>query len=341
MKPVAGLRKLLAQVIDYAGLFPPAKLALDDAIHNYARYRKEAEAWMLGRFIIPASRLYELEPYSSLFTEGPPFTFSALGRGGPSAAAFLAGLREDLQAIVACEKGYSSRVIVDVLEAKWPSIPAAEAASLFEAVAACIEQHPGPLTLTPYFEVGLSGDWRDSLSAFVIELKHFREDRGFRKRTKCKPPGLKLRCGGLDAAAFPSPEQIAFVLHSCIGHRVPVKCTAGLHHPLRHFDAGVQTKMHGFVNLFGAGVLGEVCGLDEAKLRAIIEDEDTTHFVCDKHGFAWKDFHATVQEIAFARHEALVSFGSCSFDEPRDDLRTLGWLPDPDTALAPEIGGEA
>jgi hypothetical protein len=100
--------------------------------------------------------------------------------------------------------------------------------------------------------------------------------------------------------------------------------------------------MHGFVNVFGAGVLGQVHGLDEERLGAILEDEDATHFSFDKHGFAWKEWHSTAPEAAFARHEAVVSFGSCSFDEPRDDLRALGWLPERDAGpLAPEIGGEA
>jgi hypothetical protein len=341
MKPAAGLRALLERIIDYAGLFPPAKLPLDEAIKNYARYRRDAEAWMLGRFVIPASRLEELQPYGPLFAEGLPFAFSALGRGGGSASAFLDGLRDDLQAIGAFEKRHSSRVVTDVLEVKWPNVSPAETMGLFESVADCIEQHPGPLTLTPYFEVGLGGDWRRTVAAFVTGLKHFREDRTFRRRTKCRPPGLKLRCGGLDAAAFPSPEQIAFVLHCCLTHRVPLKCTAGLHHPLRHHNDEVETKMHGFLNVFGAGVLGQALGLDEAKLRAILEDEDTVHFVCDKHGFAWQDWHATAPEVVFARHAAVTSFGSCSFDEPCDDLRALGWLPDPHAVpVAPEIGGE-
>ncbi len=338
MKPVAGLRQLLAHVIDYAGLFPPANLSLDMAIRNYARYRTDAEAWMLGRFVIPAARLGELASYAALFAEGPPFAFSALGRGGDSTSAFLGSLRDDLRAIAAFHKTHSSRVAVDVLEVKWPNVLAAERMSLFESVAWCIEQHDEPLT--PYFELPLGGNWRDAMTAFVIDLKHFREDGAFRKRTKCRPPGLKLRCGGLDAAAFPSPEQVAAVLHTCIAHRVPLKCTAGLHHPLRHHDDGVRTKMHGFVNVFGAGVLGQVFGLDEAHLKEIIEDEDATHFVSDKHGFAWRDWHATAAEAAFARHAAVVSFGSCSFDEPRDDLRALGWLPDKDGPQMPDIGGE-
>ena len=258
MKTAAGLRQLLTHAIDYAGLFPPAKLSLDQAIHNYARYRTDADAWLLGRFVIPTSRLGDLDAFEQLFGHGPAFLFASLGSGGgESATAVVAGLRNDLQAIGAFQKKHGN-AFVDVLELKWPNIPVAEAPALFESVAGCIEQHKGSLTLTPYFELPFSGDWR----GLVTALKHFREDSMFSRRMKCRPPGMKLRCGGLDVAAFPSPEQVAAVLHCCLVHRVPLKCTAGLHHPLRHHHAAVQVMMHGFINVFGAGVLGQVHGLD-------------------------------------------------------------------------------
>src|ERR1051325_8992424 len=55
------VRALLSQIIDYAGLFPPAKLPLDAALTGYLRDRKESpQRWMLGRFVCPASVLAEL-----------------------------------------------------------------------------------------------------------------------------------------------------------------------------------------------------------------------------------------------------------------------------------------
>ena len=67
------LQALLQGVIDYAGLFPPASLSLDESIRNYARYLREPDRWMLGRFICPAARLSELPPYlDELFAEGEP-----------------------------------------------------------------------------------------------------------------------------------------------------------------------------------------------------------------------------------------------------------------------------
>ena len=44
-------------LIDYAGLFPPAKLPLNEAISEYISHLKDEEKWMLGRFIIPISKL--------------------------------------------------------------------------------------------------------------------------------------------------------------------------------------------------------------------------------------------------------------------------------------------
>lgn len=55
------LRFLLENLIDYAGLFPPAELPMAEAVKNFAAYRQSEHSWMLGKFIVPASRLEEFE----------------------------------------------------------------------------------------------------------------------------------------------------------------------------------------------------------------------------------------------------------------------------------------
>src|SRR5439155_23923759 len=79
--------------------------------------------------------------------------------------------------------------------------------------------------------------------------------------------GYKLRCGGLHASTFPSIEQVAHVITACRDAGVPLKFTAGLHHPLRHYDSAVQTHVHGFLNAFGAGVLAHARKLSEDQGR--------------------------------------------------------------------------
>ncbi|MHB8461982.1 MAG: hypothetical protein ACYDA1_04995, partial [Vulcanimicrobiaceae bacterium] len=44
-----------SKLIDYAGLFPPAALAMEPAVAEYAVLRTLPQAWMLGRFILPLS----------------------------------------------------------------------------------------------------------------------------------------------------------------------------------------------------------------------------------------------------------------------------------------------
>ena len=54
------LRVLLEQLIDYAGLFPPAALTMQDAVRNYARYRDSEHAWILGKFVVTKERMKEV-----------------------------------------------------------------------------------------------------------------------------------------------------------------------------------------------------------------------------------------------------------------------------------------
>src|ERR1035438_1634039 len=52
---------LLRELIDYAGLFPPASLGMGAAVADYDAYSRSEWNWMLGRFIVPVSRLGEFE----------------------------------------------------------------------------------------------------------------------------------------------------------------------------------------------------------------------------------------------------------------------------------------
>jgi hypothetical protein len=53
-------RILLERLIDDAGLFPPARKPMERAVADHRSARAGAHAWMLGRFLCPASRLGEL-----------------------------------------------------------------------------------------------------------------------------------------------------------------------------------------------------------------------------------------------------------------------------------------
>jgi hypothetical protein len=53
-------RALLGRLIDHAALFPPASMSIADALAEDARVRSSDEGWLVGRFVVPASRISEL-----------------------------------------------------------------------------------------------------------------------------------------------------------------------------------------------------------------------------------------------------------------------------------------
>jgi hypothetical protein len=117
----ASLRALLRGVIDYAGLFPPASLPLDQSIRNYARYCNEPDRWMLGRFICPTTKFNELLPFVvELFDERKPLIISALGRAATTVAEAIAAVGDDIEAVEAFRAEAGGRAVIDVLELKIP-----------------------------------------------------------------------------------------------------------------------------------------------------------------------------------------------------------------------------
>jgi hypothetical protein len=302
----ASLRALLHKVIDYAGLFPPAKLPLAQSIHNYLRYLGDPDRWILGRFVCPVERLEELAGIvQSMGPSGPPVEVSALG-AARSADAFAAGFALEVGTFQEISWFLNRVLTAPAYEVRLPSELAHTAnISIVDGKALC----------SIHFEANLDSEARSWLPRLLAAL---REATGGRY-------GFKLRCGGLEAAAFPTSEQVAFIIVACRDAGIPLKFTAGLHHPIRHFDESIQVRMHGFINVFAAGALAHVRRLNEEQVQAIIDDDDARHFVFSDAAFRWKDWQATTSEIEAARR-MLVSFGSCSFDEPREDLRRLGWL---------------
>lgn len=316
------IRSLMAGLIDYAGLFAPAKLAMPAAAEAYARAKVGAQEWILGRFVCPSARLEELSKAAAALMPGTyatsgyrehadvmePWRISAL----LDASAGLDAVHKDLDAIDAFnarhEREENGRAAVDVLEIK------VERPEQIDQVLDIL-----PEDLYPYFEpppsVVIGGDARGFIAALSGEAA-----------------GAKLRTGGITREQFPSPVDVAKFLVAAAHARVPFKATAGLHHPVRAeypltYEPGcARGLMHGFLNVFVAAVMLKTHQLDEARVRAIIEEEAASAFHFTDEGVRWTGLFAETAHIAKAREVFAVSYGSCSFDEPVEDLGRLGLL---------------
>lgn len=303
----ASLRALLAHAIDYAGLFPPANLSLEPALQNYAGYVRDPDAWMLGPFILPTAQFDAAARGISQFDEQYPFRVSVLGPRSDNASAFRQSLSAAMDAIAAFQASCGAAVSIEQFEMP---LPPGVNAELIEAIRSSV----APSQLNTFWEGPA-----DAASA-VIELVAA-QNRAHPERRL----GFKLRTGGVTAEAFPSPAQIGRVLVAAGNRQVQIKFTAGLHHPVRLFHDSVQTKMHGFLNVLGAGVLGLEHQWNEAEFTQMLEDEHSDSFSFTDDCFAWREWEISTERISYQRH-LVTSLGSCSFDEPREDLRALKLL---------------
>jgi hypothetical protein len=322
------LKLFLTNLIDYAGLFPPASLSLDDTYKNYVRYINESDEWILSKLICPAKQLNTLGELINYSSNQKTFSISVLGRSGSNADEFIKGTNEDLLLVIYFLKETSNKFPADAFEVRLPEdlILENNADSFYEilnSVSAIFKENLN-LSVKKFFELPLKSDWVSSVNNFAAALRKHNEFFG--QESSFLKSGFKLRTGGVEASAFPSCEQIAYVIKTCYENQVPLKFTAGLHHPVRHYNESVKTKMHGFLNVFGAGVLLYGNDLTEEDLINILSDENAENFKFDDSNFRWKEFKSPVKVIEKARKNFVISYGSCSFDEPREDLAALKLL---------------
>lgn len=303
----ASLRALLARSIDYAGLFPPANLELEPALRNYAAYCRTPEVWMLGPFILPVAQFDAAARSLSPFEKKYPLRVSALGPRTDGAQSFVQAVSAAMDLIASFRAVETGLAAVEQFEM---ALPADVNGDLFQAIRSRTE--PG---LATFWEAPAKTADR----AIAIIAGNNRANPGRKKF------GFKLRTGGVTAEAFPSSAEIAGVLVAAGNQQVPIKFTAGLHHPVRLFHESVQTKMHGFLNVLGAAVLAVEHQWNEADIIRMLDDEDPSSFSFTDDAFVWRDCEISAAKIS-ARRDLVTSLGSCSFDEPRDDLRALKLL---------------
>jgi len=300
----ASLHALLNQVIDYAGMFPPCSLALEPALQNHASYVRSPEAWMLNGFVLPVEQFDAASQSLSAFDHSHPLRVAALGPKTVDRDALLDALRHADAAIRSFSKCVDL-ISVSHLEMFLPE----------NVDSASLKRAKSMVGVLPVFWEA-PPERAEQMIGLLAEHNSEEEVATF---------GYKLRTGGVTADAFPTSAQIAHALVARGADQLPIKFTAGLHHPIRQFRDEVKTKMHGFLNVLGAAVLAAEHQWDADQAAMMLEDEDSDSFSFTDDFFAWREWKIDVKRLQY-RRKFVRSFGSCSFDEPRDDLRAVNLL---------------
>ncbi len=288
---MSAAQALLGRILEYAGLFPPAALEMESALRNYQSYAQTDEFWLLGGFVLPANRLKE---FASAFErvwgteQERPWTLKVVCAGETA---------EDVRAIEEFQQG---AVFIGSLETK-----AADARAAQEA----LERLPAARSRYVEFPPERASEVLPVLAEYGARAK--------------------IRMGGLTAESVPPVEKVAQFLLACARERVAWKATAGLHHAVRGVHelepAGSRVAMHGFVNVFLAGALA-FFGADEKALVKTLSEEDAAAFQLDDEVIRWHDNALIADQLEKARNEFAIGFGSCSFEEPVQDLKQMRWI---------------
>lgn len=289
---LASVKALLSTVVDYAGLFPPAKLGMREAMANYAQYQTVPYTWMLGRFVVPVSRLNELDELLPTFPLQQWFVSAILS--------------EDLELELDRVRSLPNQSQIAIASLEFPPLPPSAIAKVLPRLPAGIDS---------FFEI----PFKEDIEPYLATLQG-------------TGASAKIRTGGITADAFPSATQLCQFIVAGAKAQVPFKATAGLHHSLpgnyrlTYVPDSLSTKMHGFLNVAIAAALIYWQKVTQAEALEVLQEVSLEACQFRDNSIAWRNYQLNVSELETVRQQFFCSFGSCSFQEPIDELKELKLL---------------
>jgi hypothetical protein len=281
----------LRSFVDDAAIFPPTSIDLPQAVAEHRAHRSSEYADVVGGFLVSDVKLADLTHAVS----GPEsLAVNLVITGGAGAiepaVTWLArseGL--DLRAVEFAlrdedDLAHNARRLVQVVDSL---------EEVLEDVTVFAE--PPMLRGTP------SHGWLSALDELAA-----------------REINLKFRTGGVSEDLFPTSGALATCIESALDRELPFKCTAGMHHAVRHDDPDGVTH-HGFLNVLLA-TRATLDGQRPEEVAAVLEDTDGPELASR----LWSD-----PDQAARTRRWFTSFGSCSVLDALEDLVELGLLEEP------------
>jgi hypothetical protein len=299
---------LLRGLFDDAALFPPAALPMSHAVAGHIKHRAAWYSGLSGAFVCPATRLTQLRAALTAANLAE-IDLCLIVTGGAEAVATA------VDAVAVDPRLRLRSVEVPALAGAAAQQDRGAAgqdlrATSQERIVRAVAEVVAALDAVPlagaagYAEIPVTALGDDVLGP--IEAHRYRP---------------KLRTGGQDAAAFPDEAALAAALVALADHRLPFKCTAGLHHAVRHTAADTGFEHHGFLNLLLAAAAAAADGASAEAVAAVLASRDGGQVAAAAAAL-------DPQDAARAR-DLVASIGSCSTDEPVADLIALGLISEP------------
>lgn len=279
--------RLFQRLFDDASLFPPASLAMADAVAGHLRHQAAWYGSTSGPFVCTDGRITQLSA-----------ALTAANLVELDLALVLPGGADGLDAAVDAVAA-DPRLRLRAVEVPIGRIAAGESVTAVAALTITLDRTP-LAGAAAFAEIPCSQLDASAIRA-VAEHRYL----------------VKLRTGGVTPDAFPDEATLAGCLFLLAEFRQPFKCTAGLHHAVRHRAADTGFEHHGFLNVLLA-VAAALDGAPAGDIAAILADQDGARVAAGINGLG--------PDRSEEARSMFISFGTCSTDEPITDLVTLGLI---------------
>jgi hypothetical protein len=284
---MSAIKCLLADLFDYAGLFPPTSLDMHTALRNYLEYSHGFRQWALGRFVVELGCFPYLSYAAGDYINGMRLSLIASPDSDWS----------ELHRLL--DKGYR----IEAIDIK-PAAPA-EILQTAERI---------PDGLATYFEVPWNTQSAQVLEAIAAVGARAKVRMGG-SQAEDIPPAYAV----VNMLKDLRDRRLSFKATAGLHH--PIRSS----HPLTSTPNSPITTMHGFINLACAAALIYFGDGQEESLR-LLDEEDSGAWHIAHDSIAWRSYHWSARQLDTVRHAFLISIGSCSFTELSHDLEALGWL---------------
>lgn len=290
----------LRAFVDDAALFPPASTPLDEAVSEHLSHRSSEYADLVGGFVVSDVKVADVAK-----------VLAGLGETGPGDSTGSTDLPLEVNLVVTGGAGAIEPAVTWVERSEGMRLRALEFALRDEEdlahnarrliqVVDSLQEILDDVTVyaePPMLHGPPSHGWLSALDELAT------------REIACK-----FRTGGVTSDLFPSAAALAVCLESSLDRELPFKCTAGLHHAVRHRDTETGFEHHGFLNVLLA-TRASLDGGGTDEVARVLEETDAgvlAQRLLDD------------PDVARRTRRWFTSFGSCSVLDAHEDLVDLG-----------------
>lgn len=316
------LNIFMHKLLDYAGLFPPAKLPLHESLVNYSSYTKHKQNNWLGKFILPIHKInecMEIMTKQNVFNNNKnKVEFSIILNSCEKFNDLNGIIKNDLSIIKCMSENLSNDIEIDSIEFYPPKeVYQPDKVALFSTMLDLVNEafYSEKNIKYKYLEIPFSENINEYID-LIAKCNSKNRDKIF----------IKLRTGGITPAQIPTAYHIAQAIRLCAEQQIPLKATAGLHVPVPNDNPEVGARLHGFFNIFSCLLLCYSKLLSITEMEYIITNYSYSDFSFSSTGLTVGNKFISNEKMSELRNSFIKSFGTCSFLEPIEHLHKNNFI---------------